>query len=182
MLQKKFPDFFFLFLSRPLTDKIVQRSVRATDILFCVVNNAFLPEKLSACIINGNRFVDDLHPAAIFINDWFGFLGVWRRGRVRCSCALFRYGLIVLFFGIEFFVHFNRAIPIRVGKKAAHISEVHHNKMGLAFFFAQTGSTANDLLKLSHRTNHFIQNNQLCHLAIRTRGEQLGGSRNNRIF
>ena len=54
--------------------------------------------------------------------------------------------------------------------------------MGLAFFFAQTGSTANDLLKLCHRANHFIQDNQLCHLAIRTRGEQLGSSCNDRVF
>ena len=54
--------------------------------------------------------------------------------------------------------------------------------MGLAFFFAQTGSAANDLLEFCHRANHFIQDNQLCHLAIRARGEQLGGSRNNRIF
>ena len=54
--------------------------------------------------------------------------------------------------------------------------------MGLALFFTQPCPPANDLLEFRHRADHLIQNNQLGHLAVSTRGEELGGRGDNRIL
>ena len=63
-------------------------------------------------------------------------------------------------------INFNRPIPIRIGKQAGHIAEIHNGKMGFPIPLAQAGSAANDLLEFGHGTNHLIQNDQLCHLAV----------------
>ena len=54
--------------------------------------------------------------------------------------------------------------------------------MRFALFFPQTSATANDLLELRHRADHFIQNNQLCHFAVGACGEQFRCGRNHRIL
>ena len=53
--------------------------------------------------------------------------------------------------------------------------------MGLAFFFPQACTTANNLLKFGHGANHFIQHNQFGHFAIGPGRKQLGRGCNHRI-
>ena len=43
--------------------------------------------------------------------------------------------------------------------------------MSLAFLFAQTGASAYDLLELGHGADHFIQHDQLGHLAVSAGGK-----------
>ena len=63
-------------------------------------------------------------------------------------------------------INLNRPIPVRIGKQTGHIAEIHNSEMCFPISLSQTGATANDLLELGHRTNHLIQNDQLCHLAV----------------
>lgn len=67
-------------------------------------------------------------------------------------------------------------------QQAADIAEVHNHKVGLAFFFTQTGTTTNDLLEFGHGAYHFIQHDQLCHLAVRAGGQQLGSRCDNGVW
>ena len=118
----------------------------------------------------------DLHLTTISADNR---LYLWRAGRIYGAGARSWRGNSI---GIKVIVHFDGTIPIRVSKQAAYIPEVHNYKVGLAFLFAQTGTTANDLLELGHRANHFVQHDQLGHLTVCTGGQQFGSCGDNRAF
>ena len=54
--------------------------------------------------------------------------------------------------------------------------------MRLALLLAQARAPADDLLELRHGADHFIQHDQLGHLAVRARGKQLGGRGDHRVL
>ena len=177
-LQKHITDFSFVRVLAPLADKRIQGCVFTADIILGVIHDTFLTEQLSVSIINGNRLVNNLHFTTIFGYDRL-YLGRPRRNN-RSGTG--RRGGRRVRIGIEAGIDFNRTIPIRIGKQSADITEVHDHKMGFAFLFAQTGTTANNLLEFGHGANHFIKHDQLGHLAVCTGREQLGGSCNNRVW
>ena len=76
----------------------------------------------------------------------------------------------------------NRTIPIRVSKQSANIAEIHYYEMSFTFFFTQSCTTSDNLLKLCHGSDHFIQNNELRHLTVRTGRQKLGCGCNDGIW
>ena len=53
--------------------------------------------------------------------------------------------------------------------------------MCLALFFTQSGTSADNLLKLGHRADILIKHDQLCHFAVSTRRQELRSRSDNRI-
>ena len=83
---------------------------------------------------------------------------------------------------LEALILFNRAIPVRVSKQPCHIPKIHHDKMGLAVLFSDTGSSSNNLLESGHALNGLVENNELGHLAVCTGGKQFRCCCNNGIW
>ena len=73
---------------------------------------------------------------------------------------------------VKTLVYFNRTVPIGIGKKPRHIPEIHNDEMVLAFLLPQTGAASDNLFELRHGTDHFVENDQLCHLAVRAGRKQ----------
>ena len=179
-LPEQIPNLLLFFLGTPLADEVVQRRILSTDILLGVVHNALLSKQFPIGVVDGDRLMDNLHLAAIAIHDGLGTLRrrvttrgisctIRRSRRFRTSCTKAR-------------VHLNGAVPLRVGEQPRYIAEIHHNKMGLSILLPQAGAAPDDLLKLSHRANHLIQNDQLGHLTVGPGREQFRSSCNDRIL
>ena len=134
LIAQKFPDGFLFILCRPLANKVIQRSVCATDIFLCVVDDAFLFQQFAACIVYGDGLVNHFHAAAVFIHNRLRIFRANRR--VRGVRAGLRRRLWGIFVGVVVIVHFDRAIPFRVSKQAADIAEVHDNEMRFSLFLS----------------------------------------------
>ena len=83
---------------------------------------------------------------------------------------------------LEPLILFNRAVPIRVGKQPCHIPKIHNNKMCLAVFFSDPGSSPDNLLESGHALNRLVKNNELSHLTVCAGGKQFGCCCNNGIW
>ncbi|EJW95666.1 hypothetical protein EVA_16226 [gut metagenome] len=130
-LQKHFFDFLFLFFLRPLANEVIQGCIFTTNILFRVIDNAFLAEQFAICIINRNRFMYNFYLATITTNNrlYSRRIRRYRRGnwvitiRRRCMTTW-----------SESRINHNWAIPIRICKQSADITKVHNHKCVLPSF------------------------------------------------
>ena len=164
----------------PSANKVIKIGISIVDVLAGIVRYALCTKKFAVGIIYRHNFVDNFNCAAIFINNWLRrtfrlgfayahwfFLNLW----IRLWCALY---IIV--------VNFNWTIPVRVSKQTRHITKIHDCKMGLTFFFTDSGSTTHNLLKLCHGTNALVKYNEFNHFAIHSCREQFTCSGNDGVL
>ena len=84
--------------------------------------------------------------------------------------------------GAEVLVHFDGAVPVRVGEKASHIAEVHDVETEFAFALTDARTTTHYLLEFGHRVDVLVKHDEFHHLAVDAGGEQFAGGCDNWIF
>ena len=164
---------FFLGL-RPFADEVRELGVAAADVAARVVDDVLLPEELAVHVIDGDGLLNeaDRCAAGVHIVDrrlfrrWFR-----RRGRHLRTLPW-----------LEIVDLLDRTIPVGVGKKTRHASEIHDGEAELALILAHTGTAADDLLKLRHGVDVLIEHDQLRHLTVGAGRQELGGGRDDRIL
>ena len=170
----------FLLCFIPSADKIIKIGVGIVYILTSIVRNAFSAKKSAVSIIYRNDLVDNLYRTAIFANNWLWLrFRLWFTGNRRLFLYL-RIGFDLIL-GIVF-VHFKGTIPIRVGKQACNVTEVHECKVGFPVFLTDSCTTTDYLLELGHRVDTLIKHDKFNHLAVHTRREQFACGSDDRVF